>query len=67
MLSGYNAIIDVLWYYIRRCEMSFISDWLASDGSYEAWQEFKQAAAKENDRERQEKETTDQEKEDTKE
>ena len=47
--------------------MSFISDWLASDGSYEAWQEFKRAAAKENAGESPEKETTDQEKEETKE
>ena len=47
--------------------MSFISDWLASDGSEEAWQEFKRAVAKENAEERSEKEITDQEKEENKE
>lgn len=39
--------------------MSYISDWLASDGSEEAYRDFKMAAAEENARDRWEREQED--------
>lgn len=36
--------------------MSYISDWLASDGSEEAYREYQMAAARENARDRWERE-----------